>query len=116
MCLFFFFFFFFEAEDGIRDYKVTGVQTCVLPISPTARARVWLRRRAGPARRRSQTRARAVGAVRVRATHRVPAVPAGALGPRARGLRRPSRSEERRVGKACSDERSGEQASITKHT
>src|SRR2546426_5245986 len=36
---FHFFFFFFQAEDGIRDYKVTGVQTCALPIS--------LRRRAG---------------------------------------------------------------------
>src|SRR5688500_5910545 len=33
-------FFFFQAEDGIRDYKVTGVQTCALPISsaPTALA------------------------------------------------------------------------------
>src|SRR5256885_4151944 len=29
---FFLFFFFFQAEDGIRDYKVTGVQTCALPI------------------------------------------------------------------------------------
>src|SRR5256885_12288994 len=28
------YFFFFQAEDGIRDYKVTGVQTCALPISP----------------------------------------------------------------------------------
>ena len=27
-----FFFFFFQAEDGIRDYDVTGVQTCALPI------------------------------------------------------------------------------------
>src|SRR5256885_3754193 len=26
------FYFFFQAEDGIRDYKVTGVQTCALPI------------------------------------------------------------------------------------
>src|SRR5256885_11972723 len=26
--------FFFQAEDGIRDYKVTGVQTCALPIWP----------------------------------------------------------------------------------
>src|SRR2546426_11077723 len=32
----FFFFFFFQAEDGIRDYKVTGVQTCALPISVRA--------------------------------------------------------------------------------
>src|SRR6266446_6789613 len=30
--MFLFFFFFFQAEDGIRDYKVTGVQTCALPI------------------------------------------------------------------------------------
>src|SRR5687767_15192661 len=30
--LFFFFFFFFQAEDGIRDKLVTGVQTCALPI------------------------------------------------------------------------------------
>src|SRR5207248_8369385 len=28
----FFFFFFFQAEDGIRDRTVTGVQTCALPI------------------------------------------------------------------------------------
>src|SRR2546425_8619033 len=28
----FFFFFFFQAEDGIRDKLVTGVQTCALPI------------------------------------------------------------------------------------
>src|SRR5207248_8914077 len=29
----FFIFFFFQAEDGIRDRTVTGVQTCALPIS-----------------------------------------------------------------------------------
>src|SRR5690606_40717240 len=28
-------FFFFQAEDGIRDFHVTGVQTCALPISKT---------------------------------------------------------------------------------
>src|SRR5206468_9700130 len=32
ICWFFFFFFFFQAEDGIRDLIVTGVQTCALPI------------------------------------------------------------------------------------
>src|SRR6266568_8291969 len=33
MCVVFFcFFFFFQAEDGIRDGTVTGVQTCALPI------------------------------------------------------------------------------------
>src|SRR6266481_7597149 len=33
------FFFFFQAEDGIRDGTVTGVQTCALPISREAVAR-----------------------------------------------------------------------------
>src|SRR6266540_2484191 len=37
------FFFFFQAEDGIRDRDVTGVQTCALPI---------LAARAGPRSRR----------------------------------------------------------------
>src|SRR5207245_3776501 len=47
-----FFFFFFQAEDGIRDATVTGVQTCALPI-PHCRASgpepkppsMWVRRR-----------------------------------------------------------------------
>src|SRR5438445_937065 len=34
MMCFAFCFFFFQAEDGIRDIGVTGVQTCALPISP----------------------------------------------------------------------------------
>src|SRR5690606_39830382 len=29
--------FFFQAEDGIRDFHVTGVQTCALPIYPVQR-------------------------------------------------------------------------------
>src|SRR5260370_8565159 len=33
MCMVGFVFFFFQAEDGIRDSSVTGVQTCALPIS-----------------------------------------------------------------------------------
>src|SRR5437588_3412138 len=46
------FFFFFQAEDGIRDHCVTGVQTCALPIrarwsasdlQPVARAQVFFR-------------------------------------------------------------------------
>src|SRR5205807_5860173 len=81
--VFFFFFFFFQAEDGIRDYKVTGVQTCALPISAAGRpeARPGRRPRAGP---------RAAGG------RRRPG-PAGA-GRTARP-RRCRRSEERRVGK-----------------
>src|SRR2546427_4013552 len=55
IALVFLFFFFFQAEDGIRDLTVTGVQTCALPISPrvparldgTAAERVWDRRRRG---------------------------------------------------------------------
>src|SRR3989475_12060583 len=35
----FHFFFFFQAEDGIRDLTVTGVQTCALPISSLGRPR-----------------------------------------------------------------------------
>src|SRR3989454_12084019 len=35
----FYFFFFFQAEDGIRDYKVTGVQTCALPIYKVTQVR-----------------------------------------------------------------------------
>src|SRR2546427_4711577 len=51
-----FFFFFFQAEDGIRDLTVTGVQTCALPISCLCALRrcirvitreMWARSRAG---------------------------------------------------------------------
>src|SRR5690606_40502679 len=38
------FFFFFQAEDGIRDFHVTGVQTCALPIlAPASRIRCGVR-------------------------------------------------------------------------
>src|SRR6266496_5221353 len=40
-------FFFFQAEDGIRDLYVTGVQTCALPIAPAGREE------AGPVPRRA---------------------------------------------------------------
>src|SRR5690606_12600938 len=46
-----FFFFFFQAEDGIRDFHVTGVQTCALPILRDllgGRVRVVQRRDRGP--------------------------------------------------------------------
>src|SRR5439155_15991896 len=36
-----FFFFFFQAEDGIRDGHVTGVQTCALPIFQFAETSRW---------------------------------------------------------------------------
>src|SRR5947209_10302449 len=41
MYLLFFCFFFFQAEDGIRDIGVTGVQTCALPIYSNPRPRPW---------------------------------------------------------------------------
>src|SRR5207237_2128309 len=44
--------FFFQAEDGIRDSSVTGVQTCALPISAESRSRLSHRRRRGRCRRR----------------------------------------------------------------
>src|SRR2546422_472575 len=81
---FIYFFFFFQAEDGIRDVAVTGVQTCALPISFQA----------GSVRRPSITGgvttacATAVGGVAERGVGGVPASDAG-------------RSEERRVGKEC---------------
>src|SRR3989454_12098229 len=46
-----YFIFFFQAEDGIRDYKVTGVQTCALPIyqrSVVAASCIRLRTRSLP--------------------------------------------------------------------
>src|SRR5437660_11633229 len=76
ICLFFFF---FQAEDGIRDGHVTGVQTCALPISRRQRVRPP-RRRSGARRRRRAPRQGFDAALR----------------PVAR-----ERSEERRVGKEC---------------
>src|SRR5712691_7262642 len=56
--IYFYFFFFFQAEDGIRDLTVTGVQTCALPIwaskrcistpacSTPIRSNTWRKKRA----------------------------------------------------------------------
>src|SRR5207245_3867591 len=61
------FFFFFQAEDGIRDATVTGVQTCALPIFPARpRRRRRPRRRAGTGPRRSHREQSAVPAERPR--------------------------------------------------
>src|SRR6266566_8945637 len=50
------YFFFFQAEDGIRDYKVTGVQTCALPIyeCATKGGKVRRRRWGGEGRQRNR--------------------------------------------------------------
>src|SRR5207249_11555491 len=79
--------FFFQAEDGIRDRNVTGVQTCALPIS-----------RSSEAARRTSLRP-----VRPRGAARVPALAArhAHTGTRRREPSSRRRSEERRVGKEC---------------
>src|SRR5690625_7372365 len=73
------FFFFFQAEDGIRDGHVTGVQTCALPIFPDRSGS------AGGGGLRSGSRA----------AHRPQPRPGGSGDPQRQ------RSEERRVGKEC---------------
>src|SRR5690606_40010637 len=84
------FFFFFQAEDGIRDFHVTGVQTCALPICVrfrrlqpfTYQVQVWLWRGNAP---------RALLLEAMKDIHRV-LDPHRVHGP-------VCRSEERRVGK-----------------
>src|SRR5690606_41100284 len=96
------FFFFFQAEDGIRDFHVTGVQTCALPIflRPRRRFSGCGRRPRGPtsALRTRGLRERLRGALYDRGR--------GTMGERttARGLR----SEERRVGKERGGRQTGE--------
>src|SRR5256886_4096374 len=64
--------FFFQAEDGIRDLTVTGVQTCALPISRTLEPRGLPARHA--TRAVAAAAARVAGAPRVRG-HRDAALP-----------------------------------------
>src|SRR6266496_5486457 len=52
------FFFFFQAEDGIRDLYVTGVQTCALPISPAEAAATRRPRAIRPRARTTRQRLR----------------------------------------------------------
>ena len=72
-----FLFFFFQAEDGIRDYDVTGVQTCALPIYDGILAAIQQTRPAG----RKKMIAR--------------------QGDNQAAIEPVQRSEERRVGKEC---------------
>src|SRR5688500_19950169 len=90
-------YFVFQAEDGIRDYKVTGVQTCALPICGEVRLRGLRGRRGrrprlldgGGARARTEQEREESEAER-RFLHRLPCLTFGE-----------KRSEERRVGKEC---------------
>src|SRR5436189_991190 len=84
--LFVFLFFFFQAEDGIRDTSVTGVQTCALPISPPVG-------RANSCKQTPVSRGRHTRTVWAAAAAQV----AAAAATTAAG----QRSEERRVGKEC---------------
>src|SRR5688572_31392246 len=92
-----FLFFFFQAEDGIRDLTVTGVQTCALPISghPERRhvigARQHARGTVGDTRPvRAHVRALVVKELVVEPENAAFGVDGGSY-----------RSEERRVGKEC---------------
>src|SRR5256886_8406342 len=93
LLLIFIFFFFFQAEDGIRDLTVTGVQTCALPICRRDLRLADLRREVAaslrhvhlPADLRRQSPL-GDGTWRGEPEARAPATP---------------RSEERRVGKEC---------------
>src|SRR5256885_10799644 len=88
-------FFFFQAEDGIRDYKVTGVQTCALPIfylppaHPSTTPRVPL---AKVGRERIEVEIQSVTGKEWEATR------SQKLSQR---VDEQMRSEERRVGKEC---------------
>src|SRR5256885_10661296 len=87
------FFFFFQAEDGIRDYKVTGVQTCALPICRRMPLfSVDSRARAAPARREQRHPPARVEA----------AVPARAEG---RARPPPRRGVNEQIGRASCRER-----------
>src|SRR5258708_26006000 len=82
--------FFFQAEDGIRDDLVTGVQTCALPIShPTGAPMIEVR---DLSKRYGDKLAVDNLTFSVR-----PGMVTGFLGPNGAG----KRSEERRVGKEC---------------
>src|SRR5438034_10558428 len=74
-------FFFFQAEDGIRDHCVTGVQTCALPISKPARLRL-------SASEKTPAKTRITPGLFLMLPHT--------------NLKSLWRSEERRVGKECS--------------
>src|SRR5438876_1289034 len=91
MCIILFYIFFFQAEDGIRDGRVTGVQTCALPISGLRNTRVKIDQRLSDAFWNSLTR--------------VLRNPAWQRRSQSKSLRFPPRcglrSEERRVGKEC---------------
>src|SRR5690606_39819867 len=94
---------FFQAEDGIRDFHVTGVQTCALPICPGS-----LRLRGAGKPRSRQLRSSSVTGLLIAEPHSsTVGTPISGGDFRLREARgrdsqyRAARSEERRVGKEC---------------
>src|SRR5690606_40618335 len=96
-------FFFFQAEDGIRDFHVTGVQTCALPICHRARAK----------REKDEEDVYQAGPLLAEIEKSRPETPRfERLAPGETGLNprqtfhtfAVGRSEERRVGKECSSQ------------
>src|SRR5205807_3651527 len=92
--------FFFQAEDGIRDYKVTGVQTCALPIWPCPRASTHNGRRPSSGVRPRDAPERAQSADQPQETETARKAQKSRWPVCCRALA-PPRSEERRVGKEC---------------
>src|SRR5207247_5420839 len=92
-------FFFFQAEDGIRDPLVTGVQTCALPILLVTTTIIYVRANTfrQPADLSDQDCARRRPSIR-RTTTTNPFRQRGQRNSGPAGMRR---SEERRVGKEC---------------
>src|SRR2546428_9982482 len=89
--------FFFQAEDGIRDLIVTGVQTCALPISYTGQAEI---------QRDIANFKAALGAAGMVEGFLPVAAPASVIPDRRNEYYKGDadclhRSEERRVGKEC---------------
>src|SRR5260221_10707714 len=86
------FFFFFQAEDGIRDHCVTGVQTCALPISKNGfESEYCCQRNEGDQQHEGPAHANLRGRV----------LQAQQYCSYARRALQAERSEERRVGKEC---------------
>src|SRR5690606_40615777 len=92
------FFFFFQAEDGIRDFHVTGVQTCALPIYICAFIPLVIYPSPADARRAYQSYSDTDSQVKPKPKPMVAPKPANSRKP-ATPPKPAKRSEERRVGK-----------------
>src|SRR5690606_40627537 len=92
---------FFQAEDGIRDFHVTGVQTCALPICTVIGAAKLLEIHEQTAKNLLHTARLRAGATTTLALARLYAkeLPSPAVLRRKAKARSRRRSEERRVGK-----------------